>query len=99
MVIERAVIDVNPGDEERFAQALRDASKVVAESRGFRSISAARGVEEPGRFLLLIEWDTLEDHTVGFRGSERFTRWRELIGPYFAAPPAVEHYEPVALDG
>ncbi len=99
MVIERCVIDVKPGEEERFAEVLRDASKVVAQSPGFRGFRAARGIEEPNRFLLLIEWETLEDHTEGFRGSELFTRWRALIGPYFLAPPAVEHYDPVTLDG
>jgi heme-degrading monooxygenase HmoA len=97
MVIERAQIDVKPGEEEAFAAALREAREVVASSPGFRSVTLGRGIEQPSRFLLLVEWETLEDHTVGFRESDRFTRWRELIGPYFAAAPDVEHYEPVDL--
>jgi heme-degrading monooxygenase HmoA len=97
MVIERAHIDVKPGDEAAFTAALREARAVVASSPGFRSVTLARGIEQPSRFLLLVVWDKLEDHTVGFRESERFTRWRELIGPYFASAPDVEHYDPVDL--
>ena len=60
-------------------------------SPGFRSARMTRGVESPSRFVLLAEWDDLEAHTVGFRESERFTRWRELIGPFFDGAPRVEH--------
>ncbi len=94
MIVERAQIDVRPGQEAAFEAALEEAKAVVAAAPGFRSLRAARGIEEPSRYLLLIAWDSLEAHTEGFRGSELFTRWRELIGPYFAAPPDVEHYAP-----
>jgi heme-degrading monooxygenase HmoA len=97
MVIERAQIDVKPDEEEAFAAAVRQAREIVASTPGFRSVTLARGIEQPRRFLLLVEWETLEAHTVEFRESERFTRWRELIGPYFASAPDVEHYEPVDL--
>jgi heme-degrading monooxygenase HmoA len=57
-----------------------------------------RGVEDPNRYLLLVEWETLDDHMVGFRESEAFVEWRSLIGPYFVSPPVVDHYTTVDLD-
>ena len=95
MIVERALIAVQPGSEADFEAALRQARDVVAQAKGFRSLRVTRGIESPSTYLLLLEWDTLEDHTVGFRESELFTRWRGLIGQYFAEPPAVEHYTPI----
>ena len=97
MVLEHAVIALRPGTSESFEAALREARAVIASAHGFRSFEAHRGVESPDEYLLLIAWDTFEDHVIGFRESEAFTRWRALIGPYFASPPAVVHFEP--LDG
>ncbi len=95
MIIERAAISVQPGREADFEAAFAQARLVVAAADGFRSLRIARGIEEPSTYLLLIEWDSVDAHMVGFRESERFTRWRELIGPFFAAPPAVEHFDPL----
>ncbi len=91
MVLEIAVIEVTPGAEQAFTEAYGEARTQVADSPGCRSVRMTRGVESPSRFVLLVEWDELADHE-GFRASERFGRWRALIGPHFAAPPAVEHY-------
>jgi heme-degrading monooxygenase HmoA len=93
MIIERALMSITPGTEADFEAAMVQARDVVAQAKGFRGIRVARGVEHPSSYLLLLEWDTLEDHTVGFRESDLFTQWRALIGPYFAEPPAVEHYD------
>jgi heme-degrading monooxygenase HmoA len=95
VVLERAIVVIQPGEEAEFERALLAAREVIAESRGFRSLRALRGIEEPSSYILLIEWDRLEDHTEGFRNSELFGRWRELIGPYFAEQPDVQHYDPV----
>jgi heme-degrading monooxygenase HmoA len=96
MVLEHAVITVRDGASEEFEAALRQARTVIAASPGFMSLSLHRGVEAPNRYLLLVEWENLDDHIVGFRQSERFTEWRTLIGPYFDSPPSVDHVEPVA---
>ena len=92
MILERAIFAIQPGTEQDFEVAMEQAKEVVAQARGFRSLTLQRGIEQPSSYLLLIEWDSVEDHMQGFRESELFARWRELIGTYFAAAPEVEHY-------
>ena len=94
-VLEHAFISVDERDADAFEAAFAEAKKVIATSPGFRWVELHRGVERRGVRLLLVAWDSLDDHLVGFRGSDRFTRWRELIGPYFAADPDVEHFAPL----
>ena len=93
MIVEQVIFQVTPGSEEQFEAAIRQAKDVISQAKGFHSLKLMRGIEQPSSFLLINEWDTVEDHMVGFRESDLFVRWRELIGPYFAAPPAVEHFE------
>ncbi len=93
-VLEHAFIYVDERDALAFEAAFAEARKVIVTSPGFRWMELHHGVERPGVYLLLVGWDTLEAHLVGFRGSDRFGRWRELIGPYFASPPDVEHFTP-----
>jgi heme-degrading monooxygenase HmoA len=95
MIIERAMLAIEPEQAEAFEAAFAAARRLPPASPGFRSLRIARGIERPSTYLLLIEWDTVEDHMVGFRESERFQQWRALIGPYFAEPPAVEHFAPI----
>jgi heme-degrading monooxygenase HmoA len=94
MIVESATMSVVPGQEEQFLAALEQAKGVLARAHGWREIHVHRGIERPSVFLLVLMWETLEDHTVGFRGSELFTQWRSILGPYFAEPPQVEHWEP-----
>lgn len=95
MITEHAVLDVIPGLESRFELAFDRAKSIIAGSRGFRSLSLSRGVERPGRYLLLVEWDTVEDHTEGFRGSPAYQEWRRLLHHFYDPFPEVEHYTPV----
>jgi heme-degrading monooxygenase HmoA len=95
MIVERAHLSITPGAEGDFEAAFETARAVVARSPGFRSLRLLRGLEEPASYLLLIEWDSLADHMEGFRGSELFTQWRALVGPHFAAEPAIEHFDPI----
>ena len=92
MILERALFAVQPDSEPDFEAAMEEAKEVIAQARGFRSFRLRRGIERPSTYLLLIEWDSVEDHMQGFRESDLFVRWRELIGAYFAAAPEVEHY-------
>jgi heme-degrading monooxygenase HmoA len=96
MVLEVANIDVVPGQEAAFIAAYQGAVTAVSEVEGCRSVRMTRGIESPSRFVLLVEWDSVQAHEQGFRATERFTRWRQAIGPYFAAPPHVEHFNDVA---
>jgi heme-degrading monooxygenase HmoA len=90
MVLEVALIDVT--DPDGFLAAYREARSVLAETDGCRSVRMTHGIESPERFVLLVEWDSVEAHENSFRATERFTRWRGLIGPWFAGPPRVEHF-------
>lgn len=98
MVIEVATIEVRVGDEEAFIDAYRKAREDLVTTPGLQSARMTRGVESPSKFVLLVEWDSVEAHEENFRGTERFTRWRAAIGPYFAAPPVVEHFGDVPAE-
>ena len=91
MVLEVALIDVSPGQEDMFAAAYQRARPILAGTDGCRSVRMTRGRESPSRFVLLVEWDSVEDHDA-FRASEAFGDWRAPIGPHFAGPPVVEHF-------
>ncbi len=88
-------MSITPGREAEFRAALEQAKQVVSQAAGFRGIEVHQGVERPSTFLLTLRWEKLTDHTEGFRGGPLFVQWRALIGPYFAEPPTVEHWEAV----
>ncbi|MFZ5540722.1 MAG: antibiotic biosynthesis monooxygenase family protein [Pseudomonadota bacterium] len=93
MILEVADIRIRPGEQAAFDAAIRrGVETVIARAKGFRGYKINKGVESPERYLLMIFWDTIEDHTVGFRGSPAFAEWRAMVGPFFAQPPQVEHY-------
>lgn len=96
MVVEHARLTVEAGREEEFQEVFGKARQVLAEADGFRWAELLRCEERPRVYLLLVGWESVEAHTVGFRESGRFQRWRALVGPFFAAPPDVEHYHEVS---
>ncbi len=94
MILEHADIQIQPGQQAAFEQAIEHGLRtVIARAQGYRGAKVNRGIENPERYVLQIFWDTLEDHTVGFRESPLFAEWRAIVGPFFAAPPHVEHFE------
>lgn len=95
MVLEVALIDVQVGREDEFAAAYAEGHRVLAATPGCRSVRMTRGIESPSRFVLLVEWDSVEAHDDNFRKTDKFTTWRSLIGPYLAGPPVVEHFTDV----
>jgi heme-degrading monooxygenase HmoA len=94
MILELADIRIAPGQQAAFEEAiLRGIATVVSRAQGFRGWKVNHGVENPERYVLQIFWDTLEDHTVTFRGGPLFSQWRAIVGPFFLNPPQVEHFE------
>ena len=97
MILEIADISIAPGQQAAFDAAIQHAlASVASQAKGFRGFKVNRGIESPERYVLMIYWDTLEDHTVGFREGPLFPQWRAIVGPFFAKPPVVEHFELVA---
>lgn len=93
MILEVADIRIHAGQQTAFDAAIRRGlDTVIAKARGFRGYKVNQGVESPERYLLMIFWETLENHTVDFRGSPAFAEWRAVVGPFFAQPPQVEHF-------
>ena len=98
-ITEHALLDVIAGREAEFEAAFALARDIPAGSDGFHSLRLLRCVETPSRYLLLIEWTTLEAHTVGFRGSPLYQRWRELLHHFYDPFPTVIHFETVTEVG
>ncbi|NVO08040.1 MAG: antibiotic biosynthesis monooxygenase [Rhodoferax sp.] len=94
MILELADIRIHPGQNAAFEEAIaRGLREVIAHAKGFQGFKVNKGIESTERYVLQIFWDTLENHTVDFRGSELFTQWRGIVGPFFAAAPVVEHFD------
>jgi heme-degrading monooxygenase HmoA len=94
MILELADIRIHPGRQAEFEDAARRGlDTVLSKADGFRKYEVRRSIESPERYALLIHWDSLEAHTVGFRTSPAYAQWREIVGPHFAQPPFVEHFE------
>ena len=94
MILEIADIRIQPGQQAAFEEAIqRGLATVIAHAQGYHGFKLNKGIESPERYVMQIFWATLEDHTLGFRQSPAFTEWRAIVGPYFAAPPVVEHFE------
>ena len=93
MILEVADIRIHPGQQAAFDEAIeRGLRTVISQAQGFKGWKVNKGVESPERYLLMIFWDTLEDHTVAFRGGPLFAQWRAIVGPFFASAPVVEHF-------
>ena len=97
MILEVADIRIPVGKNAEFDAAIRrGVETVISKAKGFCGYKVNKGVESPERYLLMIYWETLEDHTVAFRQGPLFPEWRAIVGPFFAQPPVVEHFELVA---
>ena len=95
MTTEHALLEVIPGREEEFVSAMQAAKAHIAGSPGFVSLRVERCLERPNCFLLLVEWESLADHTEGFRGSAAYEEWRAALHHFYDPFPLVEHFEAV----
>ena len=96
MILEVAILNVRPGREHEFEAAFAQASPIIASMPGYVSHQLQRCVETSNRYALLVNWATLEAHTVGFRGSPGYQRWKQLLHHFYDPFPTVEHYALVA---
>jgi heme-degrading monooxygenase HmoA len=99
MILEVAILNIRPDTNPAFEAAFREASPIIASMPGYRSHELRRCLESPTRYLLLVRWERLEDHTVGFRQSAEYQRWRALLHSFYDPFPTVEHYEEPLIDG
>jgi heme-degrading monooxygenase HmoA len=97
MVLEHAVLEVIPGQEAAFEEAFSRAKAIISAARGFQSLKLSRCLEDPSRYLLLVEWARLQDHTDGFRGSAAYQEWRTLLHHFYNPFPTVDHYEETVI--
>lgn len=96
MILEIADIRIHPGQQAAFDEAItRGLETVIHKNAGCEGYKVHKGVESPERYVLQIFWSSIEAHNVGFRDSPAFAEWRAIVGPFFASPPVVEHFEPV----
>jgi heme-degrading monooxygenase HmoA len=93
MILEHAILPVKPGCGEEFERAFGTAKTIIASMPGFVDLTLSRCLERPDTYLLLVRWDRLEDHTVGFRDSPEYDEWRRLLHEFYDPFPVVEHYE------
>ena len=93
VILEHAVLPVRPGKESDFLEAFGAAKQIIASMTGFHRLKLSRCIEQPSTFLLLVEWETLEDHTQGFRSSAEYREWRRLLHHFYDPFPVVEHFK------
>ncbi len=91
------MLHIKPNCDAEFEAAFRQASKIISSMNGYIEHELQKCLEQPDKYLLLVKWQTLEDHTVGFRGSAQYQEWRALLHHFYDPFPMVEHFEKIAL--
>jgi len=95
MILEVAILQVRPGLSEEFETSIRKASLIISTMKGYISHELQKCVEEENKYILLVRWESLEDHTIGFRQSEQYLEWKALLHHFYNPFPKVEHYTSV----
>ena len=95
MIIEVAILNVIPGRDAEFEAVFRSAQRIISSMHGYRSHELRRCLEAGNRYILLVNWDKLEDHTIGFRGSPGYQKWKQMLHHFYDPFPVVEHYTTV----
>jgi len=97
MILESAILQVHAGQSENFEEAFRKASSIIRSMQGYIRHELHKCIEVDDKYLLLVWWETLEDHTEGFRGSEEYQEWKKLLHHFYEPFPTVEHFTQVKL--
>jgi heme-degrading monooxygenase HmoA len=92
MILEVAILEVKDGMSDDFEATFKQAAKIISSIPGYISYELQKCVEVPNRYILLVRWETLEAHTVGFRQSEEYQKWKQLLHHFYEPFPVVEHY-------
>lgn len=95
MILEVAILDVKPNREKEFEISFKEAKGIIKNMKGFISLELQKCMETQNRYILLVNWKTLEDHTDGFRKSDEYKNWKKLLHDFYDPFPIVEHYEKV----
>lgn len=99
MILEVAILDVKSGQEAEFEQVFGEAQLIISSMKGYISHQLQRCIENSNRYVLLVNWETLEDHTEGFRGSAEYEKWRTLLHHFYDPFPTIEHYALIHSNG
>lgn len=94
MIVEHALLHVVPHRTDEFEAAFADAKSIISSIPGFENLTLSRGIEQPNTYLLLVEWERLEDHIEGFRQSDEYQKWKTLLHHFYEPFPVVEHFAP-----
>jgi heme-degrading monooxygenase HmoA len=97
MILEAAYLNVKSGKTSEFEEAFKQASSIIASMKGYIHHELQRCIENPDKYLLLVQWETLADHTEGFRGSDEYHEWKTLLHHFYDPFPTVDHFEQVDL--
>jgi heme-degrading monooxygenase HmoA len=95
MILEVAILDIKPGQEDHFVEAFRQAQTIISSMPGYVTHELQKSIETSSRFILLVKWERLEDHTEGFRQSAQYGEWKSLLHHFYDPFPLVEHYQVV----
>ncbi|MBH5316835.1 antibiotic biosynthesis monooxygenase [Paenibacillus sp. GSMTC-2017] len=95
MILEVAMLQVKPGMTEEFEGNFRQASAIISMMKGYINHELQNCIEDRNKYILLVNWETLEDHTIGFRGSKQYLEWKALLHHFYDPFPSVEHFEKI----
>lgn len=96
MILEHALLPIVPGREAEFEAAFAEAKPIIAGMPGFIGLTLSRGIESPSAYLLLVEWEGVEAHEIGFRGAPEYAEWKAMLHHFYDPFPVVEHFAEVA---
>ncbi len=95
MILEQAILNIKPGQSDAFEKTFKEAQKIIASMKGYIRHDVLKCIEEEDKFVLLVEWETIEDHEVGFRKSKEYQQWKKLLHHFYDPFPLVQHYESI----
>ncbi len=99
MILEQAILNIKPDQSKTFEETFKEAQKIISSMKGYIRHDVLKCIEEKDKYMLLVEWETLEDHEIGFRKSAEYQDWKKLLHHFYDPFPVVQHYESVLRNG